>query len=589
MPEKNDMPTTHSGGSRSGSSSSGGASAGTATRTAHGGMSAPPGKILASKPKQFVIAPRRIGGISHPMALDYIEQALRACPDVEIVERIGPRGLVGTLADGMAGVPHCLIARMAGDKADILKQQSSGQLIIEPDYPVHLNLTETSEPGLVAAAAVSPGPAVSITVMVLGKDNSPIRDAEVHLFGILPPVSGVTDERGVVTLSLSGDAAQSATALYVKPRSDYWTFYQAQPELETEQTNLVSLRSFSETFQGFPRQETLGWGQKAMRLNFLPNHFRGQGVRIAIVDSGAATTHHDLQAIRNGFDVVQKKPDVSAWNQDAVSHGSHCAGIIAGADDGTGIRGFAPDAEIHICKQFPGGRVSQLIEALEYCIEKQIDLVNLSLSAAEPSEALEQQILRAKRMGVACIAGAGNAAGPVQYPASSPNVLAVAALGKAGEFPPDSYHAQIAGPAGGSGFFSPRFTCFGPEISVCAPGVAILSSVPPNNYAVWDGTSMAASHVTGLAALVLAHHPDFQGPFKTRNADRVERLFQILRASAQPVNVGDPRRTGFGMPDVLIALGLAPATQGFPSMFGFRMSPLFWAPYQNLPVPLGAW
>ena len=566
MPEKNEMPATHSGGSRSGSSGSSGASAGTATRAAASGISTPPGKILASKPKQFIIAPRRILGMTHPMALDYVEQALRACPEVEVVERIGPRGLVGTLADGMAGMPHCLIARMAADKAEILKQQSSGQLIIEPDYPVHLNLTDTSEPGLVAAAAAAPGPSVSVTAMVLGRDNTPIRDAEVHLFGTLSPVSGITDERGVATLSLSVGAAQSATGLYVKPRSDYWTFYQAQPALETDQTNLVYLRSLSETLQGFPRQQTLGWGQKAMRLHLLPNHARGQGVRVAIIDSGAATTtHHDLQTIKNGLDMIHKKADDGAWNQDAISHGSHCAGIIAGADDGSGIRGFAPDAEIHICKQFPGGSVSQVIEALEYCIEKQIDLVNLSLSAAEPSEALEQQILRAKRMGVACIAGAGNTGGPVQYPASSAHVLAVAAIGKAGEFPPDSYHAQISGPVDGSGLFSPRFTCFGPEISVCAPGVAILSSVPPNNYAVWDGTSMAAAHVTGLAALVLAHHPEFQGPFKARNADRVDRLFQILRASAQPVQVGDARRTGFGMPDVLVALGLAPAMP--PQMF----------------------
>jgi subtilisin family serine protease len=80
--------------------------------------------------------------------------------------------------------------------------------------------------------------------------------------------------------------------------------------------------------------------------------------------------------------------------------------------------------------------------------------------------------------------------------------------------------------------------------------------VPPNNFAAWDGTSMAAPHVTGLAALVLAHHPDFAGPFRARNAQRVQRLFQIIKASARPVNVGDPRRTGFGIPDAPTALSL---------------------------------
>jgi subtilisin len=209
---------------------------------------------------------------------------------------------------------------------------------------------------------------------------------------------------------------------------------------------------------------------------------------------------------------------------------------------------------MHVCKLFPGGHVSQLIDALEYCIEHQVDVASLSLSGCEPSEVLEQQLLRAKRLGVACIAAAGNSGGAVEYPASSPQVLAVAALGKWGEFPADSYHARTAGLVDSAGFFSPRFTCVGPQIALCAPGVAILSAVPPNNYAVWDGTSMAAAHVAGLAALVLAHHPEFLTRFKLRNSARVDRLFQILAASALPVGSGDPWRTGFGLPDVPAAL-----------------------------------
>lgn len=603
MADKNEQTTTaHSGSGRSGSSA-----AGASARAASSGISTPPGKLLTAKQKQFLVAPRRMSGMMQPMALDYVEQALRASPDVEVVDRIGPKGLVSTLADGLGGMPQVLVARMADDKAEILRQQSAGQLIIERDQALHLDLTHAQEPWLVSAATATDGPLASVAIMVLGKDNTPVKDAEIYVFGGLVPASGATDERGLAALSLPGDAVQSVTGLYVKPKSDYWTFYQAEPALDTNQTNLVYLRPLSDSFPGFPRQQALGWGQRAMRLDQLPNSYRGQGVRIAIVDSGVAATHPDLQGIRLGVDITSKKSGSGSWNHDAISHGSHCAGVIAGADNGTGIRGFAPDAEVHIWKQFPGGQISQLIEALEYCIEKQIDLVNLSLSSTEPSEALEQEILRAKRLGVACIAAAGNSHGPVQYPASSQSVLAVAAIGKLGEFPPDSYHAQTVGAVDGTGIFSPKFTCYGPEIAVCAPGVAILSSVPPNNYAVWDGTSMAASHVTGLAALVLAHHPDFQGPFKARNAARVDRLFQILRASAQPLNLGDPRRTGFGIPDVLVALGLAPGIFVNRGIFGglpFSMNPVAAlygrypefgqpaagnTPYQNAQVLAGTW
>jgi len=110
------------------------------------------------------------------------------------------------------------------------------------------------------------------------------------------------------------------------------------------------------------------------------------------------------------------------------------------------------------------------------------------------------------------------------------------------------------------GYFSARFTCRGPEVDVAAPGVAILSAVPPSGYAAWDGTSLAASHVTGLAALVLAHHADFHQQFVARDAARVQRLFDIIRASCQPVGFGDPGRTGVGLPDAMRALGLISAT-----------------------------
>jgi subtilisin family serine protease len=394
---------------------------------------------------------------------------------------------------------------------------------------------------------------------VVGSDGSPQAGAEVSLFGSMLPATGVTDNNGQVNLSLFGETASSIRGLYVKPKADYWSFYQRDPEISTDEANVVQLRALADwpSLAGFPRQKVYGWGQKAMRLDQLPGNYRGQGIKIAIIDSGAATTHENLNKIRAGFDILNKKTSPDTWREDSLGHGSHCAGVIAAADLASGMRGFAPDAEIHACKLFPGGQVSQLIDALEYCIDKQIDVVNLSLGGAEPSEALEQQILRAKRAGIACIVAAGNSGGPVQYPASSPNVLAVAAIGKLDEFPPDSYHAEtLTRHIDANGYFSAKFSCFGPQVGVCGPGVAITSTVPPNNFAAWDGTSMAAPHITGLAALVLAHHPDFQNVFRSRGAERVERLFQVIRASARRVSLGDPSRTGFGLPDAMVAVGL---------------------------------
>lgn len=526
------------------------------------------GRTVQARKKQFLIAPRHapegLQALSlQPLQFSALEQALRSSPDIEVVDKVGPKSVLGALADGAGGAAGVLVARMTEQRAAMLHQQGQGRLVVERDQ--HLNLLDPAlrQPAMVTGVMPSAagGPVFSVQISVLGKDGAPLPDAEVSLFGSMLPSSGSTNADGQVTLSLFGDTAETVRGLYVKPKADYWSFYRRDPELSTDQINIVALRALSDwpALAGFPRQRAYGWGQKAMRLDQLPGAYRGQGIKIAIIDSGAATSHQNLSGIHAGFDVLNKSTDPNSWDQDTLGHGSHCAGVIAAADIASGIRGFAPEAEVHACKLFPGGQVSQLIDALEYCIDKQIDVVNLSLGGAEPSEALEQQILRAKRAGIACIVAAGNSGGPVQYPASSPNVLAVAAIGKLDEFPADSYHAEtLDSNVDAYGYFSAKFSCYGPQVAVCAPGVAITSCVPPNNFAAWDGTSMAAPHITGLAALALAHHPDFQSQYKGRNGERVERLFQLIRMSAHKVSLGDQSRTGFGLPDVLTAVGLQP-------------------------------
>jgi subtilisin family serine protease len=539
-------------------------------RSASGSAGNMRGRVLGERKGQYLIAARRTVNLQamgmQPLSFSVIEQTLRSSPDIEVIDTVGPKNIMGALANGMGEVPSVLVARMSEQKAAMLLQQAQGRLIVERDSHLRLSDPAFQMPVMVGGIVPTTGPSFNVDLTVVGRDNAPIADAEVYVFGSLLPVRGVTDRSGRVRVSLFGESAQSIQSLYIKPKADYWSYYQRNPEINGDESNTVSLRALADWpgLAHFPKQQTLGWGQKAMRLDQLPNNYRGQGIKIAVIDSGVATTHDDLKGIRFGFDVINKKSNPNSWNEDSIAHGSHCAGVIAGADNDVGVRGFAPDAEIHICKLFPGGQVSQLIDALEYCIEKQIDVVNLSLGGAEPSEALEQQIQRAKRAGVACIVAAGNSSGPVQYPASSPNVLAVAAIGKLNEFPADSYHTQSVTTAiDANGYFAPRFSCFGPQIAVCGPGVAITSSVPSNNYAVWDGTSMAAPHITGLAALVLAHHPEFQTVMKARSAERVDRLFQIIKLSARPVNLGDPSRTGFGLPDVLVALGLQARQQAF--------------------------
>src|SRR5260221_5749560 len=112
----------------------------------------------------------------------------------------------------------------------------------------------------------------------------------------------------------------------------------------------------------------------------------------------------------------------------------------------------------------------------------------------------------------------------------------------------------MAAVAVAGGLFVPPFSCRGPELDLCAPGVTIVACQSPDGYAICDGPSLAAAHVTALAALILAHHGDFKGGFVRRDFQRVERLFQILKDTAQPI--GHPWQTGAGLPDAARALGV---------------------------------
>jgi subtilisin len=554
-----------------------------------------PGRRVAERRKRFLVTPQPPAdslapfGLSpfamgtpgiQPLTLQTVDEALRSVKDIEVVGTVGARNL-DTMGAGMGGGTGggggggSLVARMTDERARDLQQQGQGRLLVERDQHLHLLDPVPRHPTLVNSFAAYDGPHFDVDLVVLGKDGMPLAGAEVSLFGGLLPAAGLTDDNGRLTLTVHGDSPHTVSGLYVKPRADYWSFYQRDPDLSREERNVVGLRALSDSPQlpDFPNRSTTCWGARAMRLDGLPPSFRGQGVKVAVIDSGAATSHADLARIRAGFDVI--KDNYDTWTQDQLGHGSHCAGVIAGYDPGFGIRGFAPEAEIHVCKLFPGGQISQLVEALEYCIEHGIDVVNMSLGGTGPSPALEQQILRAKRAGVACIAAAGNSGGPVQYPAASQHVLAVAAIGKIDEFPRDSYHVETIYPdVDAQGYFTAKFSCFGPEVDVCAPGVAVVSSVPPNNFAAWDGTSMAAPHITGLAALMLAHRAEFQGQGRNRSAERVEQLFQLIRMSARRVSQAAPTRIGYGMPDALVALGLAPALgqQAFRSMLGSLMA-----------------
>ncbi|HTV41034.1 MAG TPA: S8 family serine peptidase [Candidatus Sulfotelmatobacter sp.] len=522
---------------------------------------------------------------------------------VKSLQGRSPAAPLSTLA-GVARGPEILVARLNPEQGEALRLQSAngfGQLIVEHDSALSYGAVSNLKQALIANSAsarldskgLKPSP---VRIQIVGVDDKPVPGVTVLVFGVGLPSQGVSDDDGHVELPLYTFQPGQAEAVVVKPRKDYWDLVLRNVELRPDMPNVIQLRAFSETLPRYNKRPFLSWGQEFMMQGQMTQvngsgPADGHGVKIAIIDSGCDNTHPSLQHITSGIDVTDGGRPVG-WTLDPFSHGTHCAGIIAARPArGSSMRGFAPGAEIHVFKIFPGGRFSDLIGALDQCIEQGIDLVNLSVGADEISFLVEQKIMEARQCGIACIAAAGNTGGDVQYPARSPHVLAVAAIGRQSDFPMDSSHAlTITGPQTLDGTFSPNFTCHGPEVGVCAPGVAIISTVPGDGFDVMDGTSVAAPHVTGLAAILLAHHPAFKsGLAKQRSAVRVEILFELVKQNALALPFLGADRTGAGLPILAAfnadAFSYLSALRGPPVPQGFFMQP---NPFLSQPMGLAA-
>ncbi len=427
------------------------------------------------------------------------------------------------------------------------------------------------DPGLVVPLDES----VEISLRVCGPEGEPLAGAGVFLIGASWPGQGITDADGKVTVTLATETAESVQSLYVRPVGGYLDTWIPRPDLSVTQENTVTLTPLAKVSPGLDERQQYGWGQQAMRLDRLPPTFRAFGVKIAVIGSGVAAEHPDLkERVRSGM--ALSRDTELGWDRDKVGTGTHAAGIIAGADTGTGLIGIAVDAEIEVCQVQPNGCFSDLIAALDHCIERDVDIAHLGVASPYPSALVSRKLADANAAGIACVAPAGDTAGPVAFPGSLPTVFTVGALGVFGSYPPDTSQATHSGTQlTPEGLFAAPFSCLGPGVDAAAPGVAVLSCSPQGGYAALDGTGTASAHVAGLAALVLAHHEDFHGQLLPRGPGRVERLFEIIAASCRPLAAPgslEAARVGRGMPDALVALGLAPGVQLGPALSPYAPS-----------------
>jgi serine protease len=218
----------------------------------------------------------------------------------------------------------------------------------------------------------------------------------------------------------------------------------------------------------------------------------GANRKICIIDTGFEATHEDLSG--PGINVDGYNGNLP-WNQDGHGHGTHVAGTIAAVSNSYGVVGVTPGTvQLYIVRVFGNDGKwtysSDLIDAANRCASAEANIISMSLGGVGFSETEQAKFDELNAQGILSIAAAGNNGftSSYFYPASYSSVMSVAAVDSS------KTHAE----------FSNRNI----QVDISAPGVGVLSTVSDSGYAYLDGTSMAAPHVSGVAALVWSAIPN---------------------------------------------------------------------------------
>ncbi len=269
-------------------------------------------------------------------------------------------------------------------------------------------------------------------------------------------------------------------------------------------TGMVSTAAYPET--------TYTWGLQATGADTSP--FTGEGIKVAVLDTGLNFQHPDFQGGVAPTDFASFISGETA--ADAHGHGTHTAGTAAGPRTRAGGPGYgiAHKAQLYVGKVLGDsgtGSTAQILEGMRWAMQNGCAVVNMSLARrvglteTTHSDAYESVAQHALAQGTLIVAAAGNFSSrpaltwPVCEPANCPSIMAVGAVDEFDRTASFSCGGNAASPAAA-------------RVDIAGPGVRVFSSYRhPELYWTENGTSMAAPHVAGIAALHAQVSSNFRG------------------------------------------------------------------------------
>ncbi|HVA66668.1 MAG TPA: S8 family peptidase [Elusimicrobiota bacterium] len=257
----------------------------------------------------------------------------------------------------------------------------------------------------------------------------------------------------------------------------------------------------------------LTWGLKRLSVPAAWTKTEGKGVKVCVIDTGIDYNHPDLKDnVKGGWNFIANNGNF----MDDDGHGTHVAGTIAAEGKDGNVIGVAPEASLYGAKVLDAtgsGTFDDVVAGMQWAVQNHMDVASMSLGASVDNPDVKAAVAAMVKAGVVLVAAAGNDGPPqkgssssVDYPGAYSGAIAVAAMDR---------NNQAA-----------DFSSAGPQVALIAPGVDVLSTLPPSNQSGGDipaggtdpdgycktctlvgrldGTSMATPHVSGLAALAIA-------------------------------------------------------------------------------------
>ena len=267
-----------------------------------------------------------------------------------------------------------------------------------------------------------------------------------------------------------------------------------------------------------------GWEIQKFEIQKYWKYSMGEGVKIAVIDTGCDLNHDDLKRnLIDGYNFIEE----GQAPIDRNCHGTHVAGTIAASDNNLGMVGVAPKAKIIPIKGLGddgSGSLKGICKGLIWAADNEADIITMSLGSPVNSLHLERAVNYASSKGcvIFCAAGNSGPATDIMYPAKYSSTISIAAID--------------------IDFKRTNFSCSGNTLDFLAPGKDILSCVPNNRYAKLSGTSMSNPFAVGCAALAMSCAGRRLSRFELVSAFQ-----QTCQSLTNPMYSGQKKYEGYGI------------------------------------------